>query len=156
TNPPPYQLPKYKMVSGHRSETYPRPKSGGAQPRMGGGPATADAPALPPAAPAGGGALVGQLGGGDGGAGAAPRAASLSALPGLRGAPQASLDELNMTVEQLKSQGPDLMDHHRSANGVMHDDTANNERMYIQAQKNLYETVKANLVGSVGQNRGFT
>ncbi len=38
TTPPPYQLPKYKMVSGHRSETYPRPASAGMQSRLGGAP----------------------------------------------------------------------------------------------------------------------
>jgi hypothetical protein len=77
-------------------------------------------------------------------------------LPGLRGGPQASMSDLNMTVEQLKSQGPDLLDHHRHANAIVHDDTAHKERLYIQAQKNLYETVKNDLIGSVGGNRGFT
>ena len=37
TTPPPYELPKFKMVSGLRSESYPKPKKSGAA-RMGGGP----------------------------------------------------------------------------------------------------------------------
>jgi hypothetical protein len=106
--------------------------------------------------PAGGGMPLAGLGGGDGSPGGAASADPGQALPGLRGGPQASMGALNMTVEQLKSQGPDLMDHHRHTNAVVHDDTANNERMYIQAQKNLYETVKNDLIGSVGGNRGFT
>ncbi len=148
TTPPPYQLPKYKRVSGHRSESSPRPQSS-PQPRMGGGFAA-------PAGPAGGGVPMEALGGGSTPKGTPAAGAPTQAMPGLRGAPQGSIDDLNKSVEQLKSQGPDLMDHHRSANGVVQDDTANKETLYIQAQKNLYETVKADLVGSVGGNRGFT
>jgi type VI secretion system secreted protein VgrG len=162
TTPPPYQLPKFKMVSGHRSESYPRPKSGGAQARLGGGlaePSEMEGLGIRarfPASPAGGGLAPSGLGGHPEPAAAAPEPAAATPMPGLRGGPQASIDDLNKNVEQLKSQGPDLMDHHRSANAVMHDDTANSEKMYIQAQKNLYETVKNDLIGSVGGNRGFT
>ncbi len=163
TMPPPYALPKYKMVGGHRSESYPRPKSGGGQARMGGGfpePSEMDGRGIRaalPASPAGGGAALTGLGGLlDEGAPTSADSSQAVSQPGLRGGPQASIEDLNKTVEQLKSQGPDLMDHHRNANAVMHDDTANNEKMYIQAQKNLYETVKGDLIGSVGGNRGFT
>ncbi len=86
TTPAPYSLPKNKMVSGIRSESYPRGKGAAGQARMGGGPMSHEralggrapivmeaAPAAdvtssvanvgePPPYPAGGGMPVGQLG----------------------------------------------------------------------------------------------
>jgi type VI secretion system secreted protein VgrG len=69
TTPPPYQLPKYKMVGGFRSESYPRAQGAPGQGHLGGGPieaaSAADAvPWLgpPPRHPVGGGVPLGQLG----------------------------------------------------------------------------------------------
>jgi hypothetical protein len=94
--------------------------------------------------------------GGDGGAGGGGGEGGGSPMPGPLGSPQASLQDLAMSVEQLKSQGPDLMDHYRSANALVADDSAGGQKLYLQAQKELYETIKGNLVGSVGQNRAWT
>jgi hypothetical protein len=76
--------------------------------------------------------------------------------PGPRGGPQSPHSELNEAIARYNSAGPDLMDQNRSANALVHDDTAGAERMYLQAQMNFYETVKADMVGSVGGNRVFT
>lgn len=168
TTPPPYQLPKYKMVSGLRSETYPRAQPGGTA-RMGGGPPqpvtmgvetpTVDM-ALPPhtpAAPAGGGMPLGQLGGSTGmtsmGSGSP---GSTNAMPGIFGGTQAAPDELAGAVGRMNSLGPDQMDHHRNANGLVFDDQARNERVYLQGQNDLFLTVKRNFTGSVGANRAFS
>jgi type VI secretion system secreted protein VgrG len=71
TTPTPYQLPKHKMVSGHRTESYPRQKAAPPPARLGGGPvdeaasAMASAPVgVPVGAPVGGGLPLEQLGGG--------------------------------------------------------------------------------------------
>ena len=152
TTPPPYQLPKYKMVSGHRSESYPRPKSGPTQ-RLGGGPATLGGapPWVVPADPAGGGAPVGRLGSG-GDAGPQESAASPVSSPGDRGGAPISQQDLAGKVTGGSSTSCDGQDHNRSANGLTHDDTAGSEVMYLQAQKNLYETVKCDLITVVGAN----
>ncbi len=164
TMPPPYALPKYKMVGGHRSESYPRPKSGGAQARLGGSPAEASAmeglaparSAPVPAEPAGGGLPLGRLGADANTSEPAANAVSSVDNPGPRGGAQGSLKELDAAVKANNSAGPDQMDHTRSANALVHDDTAGKETMYLQAQKNFYETVKADMVGSVGGNRVYT
>jgi type VI secretion system secreted protein VgrG len=165
TNPPPYELPKYKMVSGLRSESYPRPKSGGGAARMGGGPATEEpatsaasgaTPVPRLAAPAGGGMPIEALGGGDGGAGAGTGASSAAqGQPGIFGGLQAPPDELYGAVARMQSLGPDQRDHNRSANGLVFDDQARNERVYLQSQNDLFMTVKRNFTASVGSNRAF-
>jgi type VI secretion system secreted protein VgrG len=159
TTPPPYQLPKYKMVTGHRSESYPRPKSGSASPGLGGGPpgeATAATADMVPNAPRGGGLSAVSLGGNPYGGLSNPSTGATGAasnLPGPLAGVQASQLDLSQTVSAFNSAGPDTMDHHRSANGLVHNDTAGKETVYLQAQKDLYETVKANMVATVGQNR---
>jgi Bacteriophage T4 gp5 C-terminal trimerisation domain len=139
------------MVSGMRSETYPRPKAAPPQARLGGGPVL-------PAAPAGGGIAPGGLGTEPAAAPAPSPAASApqTPMPGVNGGPPAPFHELNAAVEHIGSKGPDLMDHHRSANAIVVDDTHHGEQMYLQAQKDFHETVKENLFGSVGRNRAFT
>src|SRR5262249_55705120 len=153
TTPPPYELPKFKMVSGLRSETYPRPASGGAQAGMGGTPprispdtgepglssdaamAVGLAGAPGPRVPAGGGLPVEALGGGDGGAAAAAMSIAAQVLPGLFGGQQAPLGQFANIVKQMTSLGPDMLDHMRSANGLVFHDTAGAEKAYLQAQK---------------------
>lgn len=151
TTPPPYQLPRYKMVSGHRSESYPRPKSGRAQARLGGGPVEMGEP---PAGPAGGGLPLGRLGTSD----PSPSAPvggppPTQDLPGTRGNAPVSSSQLGSTIKSNDSAGPDDSDHTRSANGLVHDDSAGKEMMYLQAERNFYQTVKVDSVTNVGASQ---
>ena len=166
TTPPPYELPKYKMVSGLRSESYPRPKAAAPQARMGGGPAAALArndvmtgpstPALATvSAPAGGGVPVTALGGGEPGATPLVADAGGGGQPGIFGGLQAPPDELYGAVARMQSLGPDSQDHNRSANGLVFDDQAASEKVYLQSQNDLFVTVKRNMTASVGANRAF-
>ncbi len=153
TNPPPYQLPEYKMSSGLRSETYPRPK-GPSQAHIGGGPATEGAHRLP----VGGGVPNGPIGGLlDSALGAVESIASSAKqiLPGAFGGPQAPLQALVNAATSLNSHGPDQGDAQRSANGVVSHDAANAEMLYLQGQKDMKVIAKNNLVGGVGANRAF-
>ncbi len=173
TTPPPYKLPQYKMVSGLRSESYPRPKAGSGNMRMGGGdggvslPATAATsdPSLALAqandnvatsldAPAGGGVPVARMGAGgaDGALGDVPTRSSMPGTFGASPAPQEYLDE---GIRRKQSMGPDGVDGTRSANGVVTDDQAGAEKLYLQGQKDLRIVTKNNLTGTVGANRGF-
>jgi type VI secretion system secreted protein VgrG len=163
TTPPPYELPQYKMVSGMRSESYPRPSASGGQARMGGGPLAPPPSASDPPAllrgPAGGGAPIEMLGGGEPAPAAvapAPGAGGGGQVqPGVFGGLQARPDELNGAVDRMRSLGPDRRDHRRSANGVVTDDRAGNERLYLQGQNDLFIAAKRNLTASVGANRAF-
>jgi type VI secretion system secreted protein VgrG len=140
TTPPPYELPKYKTVSGLRSETYPRPKSGGAA-RMGGG-------------PVGGGEAVLARGGDE----PSPSLGTVeqpSTMPGIFGGTQARPDELAAATTRMRSLGPDSGDPGRTANNVVFDDQHGQQQVYLQAQRDLVMTVKNDLTGSVGANRAF-
>jgi len=190
TTPPPYELPKYKMVGGMRSESYPKPKPKSAA-RMGGGPvAVIDEPtpresnrvarparAANDAAPASSYASLAPMeraeatenrapmGGGRaahglGGVGDVPMSNGTVDLqrimPGIFGGEQAPQDDLNNAVSRMRAPGPDGEDAKRSANGLVTDDTASGEKLYLQAQKDLRIAVKNNFVGSVGANRAFS
>jgi len=123
TTPPPYKLPDYKMVSGLRSESYPKPRPTAA---MGGSPGQAapraasstrvapsrSEPARRPSppgrarrTPAGGGAQAHSLGAmslvGGWLASAGPRL-----LPGLFGGHAPALDRINDAVSYMMAQGP--------------------------------------------------
>ena len=163
TTPPPYQLPRYKMVSGMRSETYPRPTSAPAQQVLGGGPPAAPAPfttgeaPAPPARPAGGGMPLGPLGGdlvAGGAVAGAPQPSS--PMPGLRGVQQAPPPALNFTVDAMISKGSDQLDHLRDGNALMFDDTRGFEKLYLQANKDFNQTIKNDHIASIGGNRGAT
>jgi len=158
TTPPPYELPKYKMVSGMRSESYPRPKPKGAS-RMGGGPVVASVAMTyelkTPRDPLGGGIAPAGLGGGD----TVPTGGSPSLqqiMPGLFGADQAGQGELQDAVDKMRAPGPDGQDAGRSSNDLITDDSSGTEQLYLQGQHDLRIVVKNNLVGGVGGNRAFT
>lgn len=167
TMPPPYKLPQFKMVSGMRSETYPRPRSIGGGARMGGGPATATPTATPtaigakaralPARPAGGGVpLLSRRGGGDG---TVPDAGGQSGgiMPGPFGGPEMSdMSQLVSSVTGNKALGPDEQDVSRNTNAIVSNDTAGAEQLYLQGQYDLHLVSKHDMTGSVGANRVFT
>jgi type VI secretion system secreted protein VgrG len=132
TTPPPYQLPKHKMVSGLRSETYPRPSSAPAQASLGAPSAT------------------------DNGASASGAAAGGNPLPGLRGVQQAPQQNLVSAVDAMTSKGSDLVDHTRDANALTFDDTAGAEKLYLQANKDFNLTIKNDEIASIGGNYGAT
>lgn len=159
TMPPPYKLPQFKMVSGMRSETYPRPRTVGGG-RMGGGPAPATLEgkvrSLPPR-PAGGGVpLLSRRGGGDG---TVPDAGADAGgiMPGPFGGPEMSdMSQLVSSVTGNRALGPDEQDVSRNTNAIVSNDTAGAEQLYLQAQYDLHFVSKNNMTGSVGANRVFT
>jgi type VI secretion system VgrG family protein len=165
TTPPPYELPKYKTVSGMRSETYPRPKESAAG--QGRTLAATDDVFRARRRPArlrrdvtsategidlpGGarGTVPGTLEPGQGG----PSSSRID--PGVFGAMAAPLEETVGEVTGMRAQGPDGQDTRRSANGLTFEDQAGSERAYLQAQKDLGISVRNNMTGVVGANRGF-
>lgn len=168
TTPPPYQLPKHKMVSGMRSESYPRPKTGSGNLRMGGGaggtatttqagtPIGSNDNNIPYAVrPAGGGPPVATMGQA-GETGLIGSDFIGPTMPGMFGAPQASQELLDQAIQQVSGGGPDGVDGTRSANAVTTDDTAGKEILYLQGQKDIRLVAKNNFSGAIGGNRVFT
>ncbi len=105
--------------------------------------------------PIGGGLAPARLGGGEELAAGAGTGGQRNILPGSHGAPPATNGELREAISRMKAPGPDGEDAGRSANGLMTNDSAGSEQLYLQGQKDLQIAVKNNLVGSVGANRAF-
>ncbi len=167
TTPPPYELPKYKMVSGMRSESYPRPRSAGAPARMGGGPAEAldvhrpfarrspsmQAPSM--TAPAGGGMPMEALGGGEPGRGGRERgrrrigpAGHLRWPAGASG--RAVWRRLAHAVARARRAGSAAQRQRARLRR-----SGPQRAVYLQSQNDLYMTVKRNFTASVGSNRAY-
>jgi hypothetical protein len=77
-------------------------------------------------------------------------------MPGPFGGVQAPPSLFGNMVNQNTSVGPDKLDQNRSANGMVFDDKAGSEKVYLQAQRDLNIAVKNNLTCSVGNNRVAT
>lgn len=149
TMPPPYKLPELKMVSGMRSESYPRPKRGSAA-QLGGGPTE---PAV--SAPSGGGPSPAlQLGGGLSDMSVPDETRKF--LPGAFGTQPAASDDVASSLRRNKALGPDEQDVRRSTNAVTANDTAGAEQLYIQSQKDLMLLSKENASGTIGANQVYT
>lgn len=171
TTPPPYKLPDLKMVSGIRSETYPRPKAG-SPPQLGGGSSgAAPSPSLPlddPFASAsirslttprteavgGGPSPLHALGGGLDSLGLPTQTNNW--LPGDYGGSPASLDEVKSSLERNRALGPDQQDVMRNANACVANDTAGQEQLYLQSQKDFMLLSKENAAGTIGANQVYT
>src|SRR5690606_14579620 len=78
------------------------------------------------------------------------------ARPGIFGGVPAGQQEFDDAMARMKSVGPDGADHTRNANGLVFEDQAGAERVYLQGEKDLFMSVKDNLTGTIRTNRAFT
>jgi hypothetical protein len=69
------------------------------------------------------------------------------------GSPQATGTQFGQMVQGNSCQSCDSGDHMRSANGLMHNDTAGSETLYLQAQRDCSKAIKNNHVTNVGANQ---
>jgi hypothetical protein len=73
--------------------------------------------------------------------------------PGMFGSPQRAPSEFAEMLTQNQGGSSDGGDHQRSANALMHDDTAGGELVYLQAQRDLSRATKNNHATNVGANQ---
>lgn len=132
TNPPPYELPRFKDLQGLRSESTPRLPSGAARSGMLGG-ATA--------------------GGGDGSGSAGPQSSPLG------GGVPLSMDQIAGLVTGsrfFQAASPGGATHAWQGSELTMHDPQGSERVYLQAQKDLHKVVKNNQVSVVGHAKTET
>ncbi len=126
TNPTPYKLPEFQNLQGIRSESSPRLPAGSAR----------------------SGILGGKLAGGGDGAGEAGHHSSP-----LGGGMPLSLDQITKLLTSSKffqALSPNGQTHNwQGSELVMHDEQGN-EKMYMQAQKDLHEVIKNNQTQVIG------